>query len=236
MPKVLVSGHKERIKNLSRAERDLILAWIDTNGLYHGTWDYALNGAKLEAYGEVKADLTKQMRDAGCMNCHENNKQFVFEDDWFNLKDPEMSRILRAPLAKGSKGYGVEACRDHKRQAGKKRIRMYFTGGYVHHVLPIEKFKPIEFTYPDTDGNPHVTFASTDNPHYKKMLATIENGRKSALAKPRTDMPGCETYRGSKQGKHPAGYPGNCTTAERYDDRKWNRHACLGKIGKDDRA
>jgi len=194
---VVVSGHKGRIENLSLAERDLILAWIDSNGLYHGTWDYAEGGARLKTYSVVKAALTKEMRTAGCMNCHEDNGRFVFEDDWFNLKEPRMSRILRAPLAEGDAGHGVEACRDHKRKSGKQRIRMYFTGGYVHHVLPMDAFKPVEFEYPDTSGESHVSFASTTDARYQRMLAIIESGRRAALAEPRTDMPGAKLVAGA---------------------------------------
>ena len=137
------------------------------------------------------------MRSAGCMSCHEDNGRFVFEDDWFNLKEPPMSRILRAPLAAGGEGYGVEACRDHKREAGKQRIRMYFTGGYVHHVLPIDSFKPVEFEYPDTSGAGHVSFASTADERYQRLLAIIRSGRRAALAEPRTDMPGANVLAGA---------------------------------------
>ncbi len=42
----LVSGHDGRLAHLTRAERDLLLAWIDTNGLYHGTWDQTRGGLR----------------------------------------------------------------------------------------------------------------------------------------------------------------------------------------------
>jgi hypothetical protein len=193
---VLVSGHEGRIKNLSRKERDLVLAWIDSNGLYHGTWDYAEGGVKLDAYNSVKSALTKEMRTAGCMSCHENEGKSVFEDDWFNLKEPRMSRILRGPLANGGEGWGVEACRDHKVEAGKQRIRMYFTGGYVHSVMDMEAFNPVEFKGTDTSGKSHVSFASTEDEHYVAMLDIIKRGRREALAKPRTDMPGAKVVGG----------------------------------------
>ena len=41
---LILSGHKGQIPNLTRKERDLLFAWIDSNGLYHGTWDYTTNG------------------------------------------------------------------------------------------------------------------------------------------------------------------------------------------------
>jgi hypothetical protein len=196
LAELLVGGHEGRIENLTRTERDLILAWIDTNGLYYGTWDYSENSCQLKAYNDVKNTLTKQMRSAGCMRCHENNGKFVFESDWINLKRPEMSRILRGPLAKGKEGWGLESCRDRKVAPGRQRVRMYYTGGYVHHVLPLDSFKPQEYIPPDTSGEPLMTFLSTDNSYYQAMLEIIHKGRKQALATPRVDMPGAKIHAG----------------------------------------
>ena len=40
------------------------------------------------------------MRAAGCLECHgQKGKVTYFENDWVNLQRPELSRILRAPLA-----------------------------------------------------------------------------------------------------------------------------------------
>ncbi len=190
LAKLLVGGHDGRIDDLTRTERDLILAWIDTNGLYYGTWDYTENSCQLKAYNDARSALTEQMRSAGCMRCHENNDKFVFESDWINLKQPEMSRILRGPLVSSKEGWGLENCRDRKVAPGRQRIRMYYTGGYVHHVLPLESFKPQAYIRPDTVGDPLTTFLSTDNSHYQAMLDTIRKGRTAALATPRVDMPG----------------------------------------------
>ena len=196
LAEVLVGGHKGRIKDLTRTQRDLILAWIDTNGLYYGTWDYSENGCQLKAYNTSKDGLTKEMRSAGCMRCHENNGKFVFESDWINLKRPEMSRILRGPLAKGEEGWGLENCRDRKVAAGRQRVRMYYAGGYVHSVLPLESFKPKKYIGPDTSGDPLITFLSTEDSHYQSMLKVIRKGRKEALARPRVDMPGAKIQAG----------------------------------------
>jgi hypothetical protein len=196
LAELLVSGHDGHIADLTRTERDLILAWIDTNGLYYGTWDYSENGCQLKAYNDARSALTEQMRSAGCMRCHENDGKFVFESDWINLKRPEMSRILRGPLA-GGQGWGLENCRDRKVAPGRQRIRMYYTGGYVHHVLPLEAFKPQEYIRPDTAGEPLITFLSTDDNRYQAMLEIIRRGRREALATPRTDMPGAEITAGS---------------------------------------
>ena len=104
MANVLASGHKDRIPNLTRTERDLLMAWIDGNGAYYGTWEYTKTGHSLVDWPQIKQALINEMRTAGCMECHENNGQIQFEDDWFNLREPERSRILRAPLAKDTGG------------------------------------------------------------------------------------------------------------------------------------
>jgi hypothetical protein len=130
------------------------------------------------------------------MSCHENNGKFVFESDWINLKQPEMSRILRGPLAKSEEGWGLGNCRNRKVAPGRQRIRMYYTGGYVHHVLPLDSFKPKEFVPPDTSGEPLVTFLSTEDNRYQAMLTIILRGRREALATPRVDMPGAKISAG----------------------------------------
>ncbi|MHC4584207.1 MAG: HzsA-related protein [Planctomycetota bacterium] len=196
LAEILVGGHEGYIKDLTRTERDLILAWIDTNGLYYGTWDYSENSCQLKAYLDVKDALIKQMQSAGCMSCHENNGKFVFESDWVNLKQPEMSRILRGPLAKGEEGWGLENCRNRKVAPGRQRIRMYYTGGYVHHVLPLDSFEPQKYIPPDTSGESLITFLSIEDSRYQAMLKIIRRGRREALATPRVDMPGAKVLAG----------------------------------------
>jgi len=196
LAKLLISGHEGRIKDLSRAERDLIMAWIDSNGLYHGTWDYTDNGCRIDAWTETKNALVNRMDAAGCMNCHNNKGKVLFENDWINFKDPHLSRILRAPLAKTAKGYGLANCRERKLDPNRRRVRMFYTGGYVHHVLPVENFKPGTFTGPDRSGKPVVTFQSTQDKNYIAMLDIIQKGRQSALARPRVDMPGAKIHPG----------------------------------------
>ncbi|MHC4536165.1 MAG: HzsA-related protein [Planctomycetota bacterium] len=196
LAELLVSSHEGRIKDLTRTERDLILAWIDTNGLYYGTWDYTENNCQLKAYLDVKNALIKQMQSAKCMSCHENHGKFVFESDWINLKQPEMSRILRGPLAKGEEGWGLENCRNRKVAPGRQRIRMYYTGGYVHHVLPLDSFKPKEYIPPETSGEPLITFSSIEDSRYQTILKIIRRGCREALAAPRVDMPGAKITAG----------------------------------------
>ena len=47
---------------------------------------------------------------AGCATCH----PAAVGSDWVNLRTPERSRILRAPLAKSTGGLGLAWCRDRK--------------------------------------------------------------------------------------------------------------------------
>jgi hypothetical protein len=196
LAEILVTGHDGQIKNLSRSERDLILAWIDTNGLYYGSWDYTENGCRIGAWGNVKNSLIKEMQSAGCMSCHQNKGKMTFESDWINLKDPHLSRILRSPLPKASEGRGLGNCRNRKVAPHAQRIRMFYTGGYVHHVLPLEDFKPKEFVAPDLSGQSVVSFASTQDKHYQAMLSIIRKGRIEALSSPRVDMPGAKVLPG----------------------------------------
>jgi hypothetical protein len=209
LAKELVSGHKDRIKDLTRTERDLILAWIDTNGLFHGTWDYTAHGCSVKAWPHIKNALIGQMQAAGCMKCHAqpNQQPVYFEEDWINLQRPEFSRILRAPLAEGKEGlpaeasakagYGAALCRDRKLDPSRQRIRVLRTG-YVHGVTPLDAFKPVPFPAPEPDdGKPVATFASTADPHYQAMLGILRDGRRQALAAPRADMPGAKLLPGA---------------------------------------
>ena len=190
----LVSGHDGRIAELTRSERDLILAWIDTNGVYYGTWDYAQAGNALEGiWPAVRDQLVERMELAGCGQCHDGAG---FESDWFNLREPEHSRILRAPLAQDGDGLGLALCRDGRVDPAGRRIRLLPDAGYGHQVTALEQFP----THADRETTPglasHVTFLSTDDEHYQAMLAIIEEGRRQALAAPRVDMPGADIREG----------------------------------------
>ncbi len=192
LAKTLVSAHKGRIPDLSRTERDLLMAWIDTNGVYYGTWDYSQYGNTVKAWPTAKEALINEMRSAGCMECHENHDRIQFENDWFNFKKPEFSRILRAPLARGGDGFGLGLCQNRKTDPRRRRIRLLVTGGYAHGVLPLEEFRK-QGEQPPRDtavAEPATTFASTADEHYQAMLGIIRSGRRMALAEPRVDMPG----------------------------------------------
>jgi len=208
LAKALVSGHKGRIPKLSRTERDLILAWIDTNGLYHGTWDYSKHGCKLKTWASVRNALSGRMQAAWCAKCHGDGRRVtLFESDWFNLQRPELSRILRAPLARGKEGRGLGLCRDRKVDPRSQRIRILLGGRYHHAVRPVKSFAVPQAPRPGDGGEPVATFASTDDPHYQAMLAVIRDGRRQALAAPRVDMPGAEIVPGKHRQMLPQPLP-----------------------------
>ena len=193
---LLVSDHKGHIAGLTRPERDLLMAWIDTNGLYHGTWDCTPAGCAIKGWKSTTASLQARMEASGCGRCHGNGKQIArFENDWINLKDPEMSRILRAPMAPGGDGLGLGLCRDRKASV-QPRVRLLWKG-YAHAVLPLEAFAPQPLEKPDMSGPPVVSIASTGDPSYQAMLAIVRKAREQALAAPRVDMPGADIVAGT---------------------------------------
>lgn len=192
LAELLVSGHDGYIQDLTREERDLLMAWIDTNGVYHGNYDTTANGCAIVSWARTRDALISEMRNAGCFRCHADKGRLVyFEHDWFNLQKPEWSRILRAPLAKGGEGMGLELCRERPVNPRRQRIRLLWKG-YAHAVQPLEAFAKQPFMPPDPSGQPVVSFASTSDPAYRRMLEIIRQGRAEALASPRSDMPGAE--------------------------------------------
>ena len=189
---LIMSGHKGQIPNLTRQERDLLFAWIDSNGLYHGTWDYTTNGCQIREWDKFKTNLIGHMKQADCMRCHSEGR---FEEDWINLENPQFSRLLRAPLAKSKEGFGLEMCRDHK-ASPERRVRMLISG-YAHAIQPIAAFAPKPRFVASTNGTPVASFASIGDPHYQAMLQTIREAAKKALASPRQDMPGADILPGA---------------------------------------
>ncbi|NQU26013.1 MAG: hypothetical protein HQ567_32400 [Candidatus Nealsonbacteria bacterium] len=185
-------GHEKRF-DLSRTERDLILAWMDSNGQYNGTWDYVSSGFYAAGWKETKGKLQAVMGKAGCMECHTAGN---FESDWFNLQSPELSRILRAPLAKGAQGYGLGLCRARKASTDFDRLRMMTSGRYEHAVKPLESFPSQKWREWDESGEPVVSLKSNEDDTYKEMLDIIRQGRGTTLASPRGDMPGANIIAG----------------------------------------
>jgi len=210
LAKVVVDGalgHKDRFK-MTRAQRDIILAWIDGNGPYHGTWNYTPRAFNLGDWASAKKQLIAEMKAAGCSKCHTTTgRGGRFEPDWFNLEKPEHSRILRAPLAKGKDGHGQAFCRDAKVDAF-RRLRIFSTGRYEHAVKPLDSFpKQVwrKWNKGESSGKAVVSFENTKNVHYQKMLAIITKCRTAALANPRLDMPGGELV--AIYGQHRNIYP-----------------------------
>jgi len=199
LARVLVSGHKGRIPGLTRRERDLLLAWIDTNGLYHGTWDYSPVGCRIPDWKTIQGLVIRRMQSAGCMRCHgdKRGRPVRFENDWINLRRPEFSRVLRAPLAPGGKGYGLGLCRNRPVHPNGWRSRILVHGAYQHAVRPVASFNRAPPPPKDEKAEPVYTFRSTDDPAYQAMLEAVREGRRLALAKPRVDMPGAEVVAGS---------------------------------------
>jgi hypothetical protein len=174
--------------DLTETERELILAWIDSNGLYYGTWNYTKDGYSLSCVPKLQGELKNAMVEAGCAKCHGNVARF--EPDWINLKNPQLSRILRAPLAKDADGFGLGFCRDAKVDQNWRRLRMVTNSTYAHAVQNLDKFTSQKWKQWDKSGDPVASFDSVQNPHYQKMLRLIQSARNEALQRPRIDMPG----------------------------------------------
>jgi hypothetical protein len=194
---LLMEGHGGRIASLTRAERDLLMAWMDSNGLYHGTWNSTPSGCAVPNWHATRNALEEAMKAEGCGSCHGAEGQpLVFESDWFNLQRPELSRILRAPLARGE-GLGLGLCRERKAGA-EQRVRL-LVEGYAHAVKPIDQFPKRAIKRWDTNGTAVVSFASTNQPGYRRMLGIIQEARAAALQNPRVDMPGAEISEGQSR-------------------------------------
>ena len=182
---VLLSGHKDRIGGLVRAERDLLMAWMDGNCNYYGTWNYTRQ-ATCDAFLGLAKPLGAAMRNAGCTKCHAPGK---IGPDWVNLRTPERSRILRAPLAADGKGLGLAWCRQRKARPPAAPV--------TQRSQPPDVVRPARWRPPDRKGAPHVSFPSPGNPNYQAMLAIIRRARASALSRPRVDMPGANIIPGA---------------------------------------
>ena len=103
LAEILIRKHPE----VSRPERDLVLAWMDTNSNYYGTWDYTPH-ATCDAILNAGTSLAGVMQEAGCTACHQAGH---IGNDWINLQTPEWSRILRAPMPVEKGGLGLAMCR-----------------------------------------------------------------------------------------------------------------------------
>ena len=181
---LLLSGHKGRLTQVTPAERNLLMAWIDGNSNYYGTWDYTQQ-ATCDAILSVRGPLASQMEAAGCVRCHASGH---IGNDWVNLQHPERSRVLRAPLAEKEGGLGLAWCRERKARHGIPLVDQ--------RIMPPDRFHPLELPRLDLTGDPAAPFLSTEDPHYLAMLRTIRRAAAQALASPRVDMPGAQPVRG----------------------------------------
>lgn len=185
LAELLLSGHEGHIPDLSRGQRELLFAWMDTNSNYYGTWDHTEH-ATCDALLAAQPALAGELQSAGCTDCHAANH---IGNDWVNLQHPERSRILRAPLATGDGTLGLAWCR--------KRMAASNLPLVTQEHLPPDVFHPIDLPRRDESGEPHVSFASPDDPRYQALLRIIRQARSAALAEPRVDMPGAEISYGS---------------------------------------
>ncbi|MGL4943093.1 MAG: LamG-like jellyroll fold domain-containing protein [Thermoguttaceae bacterium] len=186
--------HRSAAK-LTDTERETLFTWIDSNGIYYGSWDYTATGAFAREYPAAKGKLIAVMNEAGCAKCHAGDDGVIKRfDDWINLERPEMSRILRAPLAASNSadgGFGLELCRDRKVPQNFSRLGLMFQSGYEHAVRDLDKFATQKWLTLDERkaGEPVTPFASTSDATYQKMLQIIEEARSRQLGNPRVDMP-----------------------------------------------
>ena len=198
LAQLLMKGHGDT--KLTRAERDLLMAWIDSNGLYRGTWDSTTNGCATTGWKTTRESLITEMQKAGCVCCHgdEKGKPLFFEEDWINLEQPELSRMLRAPLPAGAEGFGRGLCRGQPVDPKQQRVRQ-LVDGYAHAVKPVEAFARRTLIAPDRSGTAVISSASTQSADYQSMLAIIRRGQRLALAEPRVDMPGAKIVPGKSR-------------------------------------
>jgi hypothetical protein len=181
LTKLISDGHDGRV-NLSDADKDIIMAWMDGNCNYYGTWDYtmyAVNDYVLSAGRE----LGRVMDDAGCVKCHPG---FV-GNDWINFHNPEMSRILRAPMKKGE-AYGLEWCKNRKANRGPMKL-------VKSSMQPPDVLVRKTFQKPARSGRPAVSFKDKNSKYYVEMLNIIENAKEKILETPRVDMPGAKVVK-----------------------------------------
>ena len=194
--RLLVDGHDGQIPDLTRTERDLLMAWIDTNGLYHGTWNRTASGCRDRRRGtRSKKRLTAEMQAAGCLDCHGRTAKLpYFENDWVNLEHPERSRILRAPLAAEGDGHGAGLVPRRKvTPTGSGSISW---NGYAHAVQPAEAFPRTTRSYrPTAAASRYAVPLTTDDPHYQAMLAIIRDASQACWPRRASTCPGRKSCR-----------------------------------------
>ncbi|MDD2600366.1 MAG: hypothetical protein PHO37_14285 [Kiritimatiellae bacterium] len=192
---------------LTQTERETIFAWMDSNAIYFGTWDYTEAGPTAKPFLKGVARVKGAMQAAGCVSCHADDKGEIKRfDQWVNLERPEMSTVLRAPLplsttAEG--GYGLVLCRNRKLDQSFSRKGLIYGFGYAHGVMQLKDF-PTQ-VWPNVwppEGESVTTFKSVDDPHYQEILKIIRETRNEQLSVPRIDMPGADLVgKGVQEGR-----------------------------------
>jgi len=183
LTKLISKPHANYTPQLTRAERAAVLAWMDGNGNYYGTWNWS-DTATTDAILSAGTAVAEVMQRAGCVKCHEAKAG----NDWINLQSPDLSRVLRAPLD-ASAPLGLGWCRERKAAAPWPLVKQPAS-------QPPDVFKPHHSSKRDANGLPLVTFASNTNAFYREMLVAIQRARHEALASPRVDMPGATLHPG----------------------------------------
>ena len=195
---LLGESHRDLVP---RKELEQILAWIDSNGTYFGTWDYTDAGPRSQPFLKAVSDVKQVMKQASCVSCHADGHGEIRRfDQWINLESPEMSRVLRAPLPVSTEaegGYGLALCRDHKVDSTFSRKGLLYGFQYEHQIKPLDQFPTQEWpqTWPP-EGEPVISFATPEDPTYRAILEIIRNAREAQLAVPRIDMPGADRVGG----------------------------------------
>ncbi len=175
---LLLNGHGGYVKHMPRSEIELLLAWMDGNCNYYGTWDFTTN-ATCRAILPLREKLIADMNNAGCVKCHAPE----IGSDWINLQNPERSRILRAPLAHGA-GLGLAWCRDRKAARPLPLV--------TQALQPPDVFRPSRGAAPDSNGKAVTTFSDMNVTAYQTILRDIRAARDAALLAARVDMPGAK--------------------------------------------
>jgi len=192
---LLVEGHEGRIKKMTQAEKDLLLAWMDGNCNYYGTWNYTQH-AVCNAGFSAADKLLVEMEKAGCLVCHEKK----IGNDWINLKTPDRSRILRAPMAQIDGGMGLGWCRDREAIAVDRPL-------VNQSQQPPDIHRPQSKPPRNDEGRPTITFADEGDAAYQAMLTIVRQAGEEALLAPRVDMPGADIVRGACRKLTPIGSP-----------------------------
>ena len=202
LTELLLNGHKGRLAKMDRKETDLLLAWMDGNCNYYGSWNYSEH-AVCEAAATIREPLIAEMTKAGCTKCHAPE----LGNDWANIQAPLQSRILRAPLVRGTgAGLGLGWCRDRKaRPVSQIPVK--------NGIQPPDVFRPMRALAPDPVGTAVASFENAKSPAFQAMLAIITKAREEALKKPRVDMPGATIIPGKCRELPPLTPPNNAPVA-----------------------